>query len=221
MENEEVIKNEKGNTETTLVTYCNKKDEKDGKKIKKKLNKIIALLSSSSSGQKSSFFHWIIIISLLGYIIYSPTVLIKKPPPTKINLRQQKHNVNTTASDYNFQNDTLKNEIFQALKDNLSSPQKFHILCMHHLEVSKNYKLCILRDQGTIVYLINPKMIQHSNETQVYEETSVACNRSIVKERFKCIEIGWLNYRGSLCEERAFAVQLAMDEMGDINKNFC
>jgi peptide deformylase len=88
---------------------------------------------------------------------------------------------------------------------------------MHHLDVKDRYKLCILRD---LTYLINPKMISHSNDTQIYEEKSIACNRSIVKERYKCIEIAWLNYKGQLCNEQAFAVQLALDEF-ETNKNFC
>ena len=92
---------------------------------------------------------------------------------------------------------------------------------MHHLDLKDNVKLCVLQGKDNLFHLINPKITFKSNETQIFEENSISCKRPIVKERHKCIELSWLDYKGIFCNEVAFAIQLAMDEMEDAEFKFC
>jgi hypothetical protein len=190
-------------------------------KIKKRLKKITRLLT----------FPWgkfILFVSFFVFIIilFMPTASCKAPPlPPKssfprIGLKTQKTNVNTTCIDYEPRHHApIKSMVFRTLQENLLS--KYHILCMHHLDLKDNIKLCVLQGKDNLFHLINPKITFKSNETQIFEENSISCKRPIVKERHKCIELSWLDYKGIFCNEVAFAVQLAMDEMEDEEFKFC
>ena len=195
-------------------------------KIKKRLKKITKLLEEWPT------LPWgkcILLVLLLVFIVilFMPTACKSRPSspppppshPPKIGLKSQKSNVNTTCINYEPHHDPIKSVVFQALKENLNT--KYHILCMHHLDFKDNIKLCILQGKDNLFHLINPKITFRSNETQIFEENSISCKRPIVKERHKCIELSWLDYKGNFCNEVAFAVQLAMDEMEDKEFGFC
>lgn len=194
-------------------------EDRKEKKKKRNLKKILKLLKSNRPTFPWLFF---IAIGIIGYIILSSSSssvpLIKKE--TFASLKLQRNNVVTFSKDYTNQSEGLKNKVFRSLKESLNL--KFHILCMHHLEFDEeNLKLCVLRGKDMIFNLVNPKIIDRSNETQVFEENSISCGKPIVKERYKCIEIAWLDYRGKFCNEKAFAIQLAIDEMEDEKLKFC
>lgn len=127
-----------------------------------------------------------------------------------------------------WKNQTNVHKLKQVLQG-LLKRDSFPILCMHHVaEMDYPYRACALANRSAkqTYFILNPKIIGHSNQFKIMQETSIACQKPYQRERYEVIYLQWNTLHHDVMYaqfegEQAVAIQIALDEfLGIIHCDF-
>ena len=127
-----------------------------------------------------------------------------------------------------WKNQTNAHKLKQVLQ-RLLKRESFPILCMHHVaEMDYPYRACAVanRDAKQTYFILNPKIIGHSQQFQMMQESSIACRKPYQRQRYEVIHLKWETLHHGVMYaqfegEQAVAIQMALDEfLGTVHCDF-
>jgi len=208
----------KVNTFDGPVTYVFKEDPepfKEGHELikkkhkKKKKEKKKRYIQPEYHQSKWEILIMFIVTIFIGFGAYYYLNKVPADLQTHVKLRELVNfGHNTTSIRYD------KQISYEYVKNILSYYNHQPLICMHHVNFSENYQICLL---DRLYLIINPvlRVVKNSNITEIIE-LSISCLKEQPRKRFECVSIEWTdyfyNFTATFCGEIAMHLQMMKDE---------